>query len=135
MNSKSITAGLYQTFLGSFWLTVGCFVGMIVVGVVAPQNNKAIGTLAIVFVLAGPVWYVSLGMIAHRLGRRWLLWVLLAFFTSPIGPLVIFPLMLGHIRTASQGSGTQQKVAMPQATMSETTLPGSTAPPKSPGQM
>lgn len=54
--------------------------------------------LLIVMIAAGPIWYVSLGIIAHGLGRRWLAWTGLSLITSPIGPLVIYPLMCRHIR-------------------------------------
>lgn len=76
-----------------------------IIGVIEQQRD-GIGPitmfLVILMVAAGPVWYTSLGMLAKRLGRRPLVWVGLSFVTSPIGPLVIFPLMLGHIKTASK---------------------------------
>ena len=100
MNQKPITDRLYQSFVSSFWLGIVCLVALIVLGVAAPQKEKAILTLAILWLITGPVWYVSLGMIAQRLGRRWLLWVVLPLVTAPFGSLVAFWLMHGHLKTA-----------------------------------
>ena len=105
MADKPITRALSLSFTWSFWLSVGAFLVLVVVGLATPQHQglTAIELLLVLLMLAaGPVWYVSLGMVAHRLGRRWLVWVGLSFITSPIGPLVIYPLMLSHIRAARQ---------------------------------
>jgi predicted branched-subunit amino acid permease len=102
MNPKQVTRPLYLSFVWSFSVSVACFVGLIILGAVAQHEgvSPVEVLLVVLMIIAGPVWYVSLGMLAHRLGRRWLVWVGLSFITSPIGPLVIFPLMLGHVKAA-----------------------------------
>ncbi|MCD6390172.1 MAG: hypothetical protein J7L69_12235 [Desulfobulbaceae bacterium] len=107
MNQKPVTRFLSLIFVWSFLVSVGGFVGLIILGVMAPPHEgiSAIEELFVVLmVVAGPLWHVSLGMLAHRLGRRWLVWVGLSFITSPIGPLIIFPLMLGHMKVARQNT-------------------------------
>lgn len=105
MSRKPVTRALRLSFIWSFVVSVGAFVGLITVGTATAANSgiTAIeGLLLLVMVAAGSVWYVSLGMLAHRLGRRWLVWVGLSFIFSPIAPLITFPLMLGYTRAAAQ---------------------------------
>ena len=103
MNEKPITRLLSQTFTGSFLISVGCFVGMIVLGVTTTEHTDITpveAILLLLMVVAGWAWYITLGIIAHRLGRRWLVWTGLSFITTPIGPLIVYPLMLSHIKAA-----------------------------------
>ena len=103
MNEKPITRVLSQTFTGSFLILVGCFAGMIVFGATTPEHTGITpveAVLLLVMVAAGWAWYITLGIIAHRLGRRWLVWTGLSFITTPIGPLIVYPLMLSHIQAA-----------------------------------
>ena len=105
MGQKPVTRLLSSSFVWSFTVSIICLVGFIILGVTEQQHEGTSSVamfLLIIMVVAGLVWYVSLGILAHRLGRSWLVWVGLSFITSPIGPLVIFPLMLGHIRAARQ---------------------------------
>ena len=112
---KPITRALYLSFVWSFLVSTACWVGLIVLGVAPPRRHGSITSveaiLAFVIVIlmlaASLVWYVSLGVLAHRLRRRWLVWVGLSFITSPIGPLIIFPLMLGHVRAARPPASAQ----------------------------
>lgn len=105
MSQKPITRTLVLSFIWSFAVSITSFVGLMILGVME-QQHEGISPIAMLLVIlmvaSGPVWYTSLGMLANRLGRRWLVWVGLSFITSPIGPLVIFPLMLGHIKAARQ---------------------------------
>jgi len=107
MTKKPISRALSLSFVWSFLVSVGSFIALMVIGATsAPHEGITTveGLLVALMVLSGPVWYVSLGMLANRLGRRWLVWVGLSFITSPIGPFVIFPLMLGHMRAARQAA-------------------------------
>ncbi len=107
MSQKPITRMLSSAFVWSFAVSIASFVGLMILGV-TEQQHEGISPVAMVLVIlmvaAGPVWYISLGMLANRLGRRWLVWVGLSFITTTIGPLVIFPLMLGHIKAARQAT-------------------------------
>ena len=106
MNQKPVTRLLSFIFELSFVINIGCFIGLIFLGASATeqQSMSQIETLLIILmVIAGPVWYVTLGMIAHRLGRRWLVWVGLAFIL-PFASLVIVPLMLHHIKVARESA-------------------------------
>ncbi len=103
MNQKPITRSLSQVFTWSFVISVGCFVGIIILGSTTPEHQglaPAEAILLLLMVAAGLAWYITLGMIAHRLGRRWLIWTGLSFITAPIGPLVIYPLMLSYMKAA-----------------------------------
>jgi len=106
MSQKPITNLLSSIFKLSFIISLVCFIGLIVLGG-SPTEKQNISQpemiLVILMVVAGPAWYISLGMIAHRLGRRWLVWVGLSFII-PFAALVIFPLMLDHIKTARQST-------------------------------
>ena len=94
-----------MSFIWSFVISITSFIGLIILGIIE-QSHESISSfaalLAIISIIAGPVWYISLGMIAKRLGRRWFVWVGLSIITPPIGPIVIFPLMLAHVRAARQ---------------------------------
>ena len=103
MNKKPITRLLSQTFTWSFLISVGCLVGMIVLGATTPGHTGITPVESILLslmVAAGWAWYVTLGIIAHRLGRRWLVWTGLSFITTQIGSLIVYPLMLSHIKAA-----------------------------------
>lgn len=106
MDRKPITRTLTLSFICSFLVGVGAVVAGIAYAVIANPPAKDLTPtqwfLVMLMVAAGPVWYVSLGMLAHRLGRSWLVWVGLSFIFSPIAPLIIFPLMLSHARAAAQ---------------------------------
>jgi len=105
MSQSPITHTLSMAFAWSFWVSIASYVGFVIL-VVTEQQHEGISPVAvlllILMVVAGPVWYISLGMLAKRLGRRWLVWVGLSFLTAPIGPLVTFPLMRRHIKAAQQ---------------------------------
>jgi hypothetical protein len=103
MHLKPVTRALSLSFICSFLVLLGSIVGAIFLGpITAPHDDvTSVEALLLMLMLAsGPVWYVSLGILANRLGRNWLVWVGLSFLTAPIGPLITFPLMLGHIRAA-----------------------------------
>lgn len=103
MQRKTVTRGLSQVFIWSFVATVGSFVAMVIMGATTPPHQGITpfeGLLLFTMVVGAWVWYISLGIIASRLERRWLVWVSLSFITAPIGPLVAFPLMLGHMKAA-----------------------------------
>jgi hypothetical protein len=101
MNGKPITRLLSQAFTWSFLISVGCFVGIIALGAATSEHagiTPVEAILLLLMVAAGWVWYITLGIIAHRLGRRWIVWTGLPFITAPIGPLIAYLLMLGHIK-------------------------------------
>jgi len=112
MNQRSVTRPLAQVFTWSFLISVGSFIGMIAYGSLAPAHDGIAPIEAVllsVMVASAVAWYITLGMTAHRLGRRWLVWTGISFITAPIGPLVVYPLMLGHIKAAHE---TQSKTSV-----------------------
>jgi len=105
MNQKSVTRPLAQAFTWSFLVSVGSFIGMIAYGSLAPTHEGIAPTEAVLLFLmvaSGVAWYITLGMTAHRLGRRWVVWTGISFISAPIGPFVVYPLMLGHIKAAHE---------------------------------
>jgi hypothetical protein len=104
MSQKPITRSLVLSFVWSFSVSVASFFGLMIFGAMRQQHEGITPVamlLVVLMVISGPVWYASLGILANRVGRSW---VGLSFITSPIGPLVIFPLMLGHIKAARQAT-------------------------------
>ena len=99
---KPITLFLSQTFTWSFVISIGCFVGMFVLPTTSEQTDfsLAVVILLLLSVVAGWTWNITLGIIAHRLGRRWLVWVGLSIIGSPIAPFIVYTLMLSHIKAA-----------------------------------
>ena len=109
----SVTRPLAQAFTWSFLVYIGSFIGIIAYGTLGPTHEgiaPAEVLLLFLMVPAGFAWYITLGMIAHRLGRRWLVWTGLSFVTAPFGPLVVYPLMLSHIKPA-HGAQSDTKAA------------------------
>ncbi len=105
MNRKPVTRALSQTFTLAFLITVGCFVAMVILGATTPEHKGITpleGFLLLLMVAGAWTWYIALGVIASRLGRRWLVWTGLSFITAPIGPFIAYPLMLGHIKSARE---------------------------------
>jgi hypothetical protein len=103
MTTKPITNALSLTFDCGFGLWLGAFLGIIAISLGVPKSqffDALVFALLVILIVAGPVWIISLGMIAHRLGRRWLVWVGLSIITSPFGPLFIYLVMRGHINAA-----------------------------------
>jgi len=103
MNDKFVTPSLARIFTLSFVVMVGSIVGLVVLGLSAPEPmivTPVTGVLLVLFIVAACSWYITLGVIASRLNRPWLAWVGLSLATAPLGPLVAYPLMLGHVKTA-----------------------------------
>jgi hypothetical protein len=101
---KPITGPLLYAFHLTFLTVIVGFVGFVVAVLAAPTHQPVHPGITLVLVglatVAGWTWVVLLGVIAHRLGRSWVIWVGLSIITSPVGPLVAYVLMLGHISSA-----------------------------------
>ena len=63
----------------------------------------ALGAAVLVIAVSGWSYLISLGLLAKRTGRSWMLWSGLAFITSPIGILVSYPLMIGVLSEHRKG--------------------------------
>jgi len=103
MYDKFVTPLLAKVFTGSFLVMVGSLVGLVVLGLSAPEptlTTPVAMALLILLIVAACSWYITLGIIASRLNRPSLAWVGLSLVTAPVGPLVAYPLMLRHIKTA-----------------------------------
>ena len=88
----------------SFLLEIASFVTIILL----PTEGKAQGSLIIIFsclfilVVAGLSFYVSLGMLASRLDKSWIVWVGLTIITKPIGSIIAYFMMRSKVNAASQ---------------------------------
>ena len=93
----------FQVLTWSFVVTVTCFVIVIMLASGEPTKGlspfESIAILAMV--ISGLTFYVSLGMLAKRLGRSWIVWVGLTFITKPIGPFVAYFRMRHLVQNAT----------------------------------
>lgn len=85
----------FQILTWSLAIAVASFV--IAVASIVIANGEQIKGFAVfesilisAFLISGLVFYVSLGMLAKRLGRSWIVWIGLTFITKPIGPFVAY---------------------------------------------
>lgn len=62
--------------------------------------------IGLVTVAAGLVFLVCLGMLAARLGRNWILWVVLTVITPPFGLFVAYFMMRKAVKDATSTSNT-----------------------------
>jgi len=103
MSDKKITPFLAKVFYITYPLVILCFVGMIWL---APPANSGTepSSLSIVLVLLitvfGWAWIISLGIVASRLGKSWIVWCGLSIIFSPISPLIIYFIMIENIKNA-----------------------------------
>jgi hypothetical protein len=107
LNTATISRQLDRAFRWSFYISVGSFIALVIEGLVTASHHGITiieAILVLLMIAAAPVWYVTLGMVAYRLGRRWPVWTGLSFITSPIGPFVIYPLMRSHMKAATAGA-------------------------------
>jgi hypothetical protein len=81
----------------SFIIQILCIFLPAFVSVTSFEFNIGIGLTTIV---AGLVFLVCLGMLAARLGRNWILWVVLTILTPPFGPLIAYFMMRKAVRDA-----------------------------------
>ena len=98
MERKPITPLLSQIFTWSGIIFFGSIVG-IFLDINEKLSDDAGMLIFLMFPVAGFTMLISLGIIAHRLGRRWIVWIGLCFII-PFGIIFIYPLMLNHIRVA-----------------------------------
>lgn len=105
---KPVSSFLSKTFTWSFVFALGGLVGMVVAWVIAPEGKGMTPLMAVFLSLniaAKLAWYITLGIIAHRLGRRWLVWTGVSFVLGPIGLLIVYLLMLGYIKVNQEQKG------------------------------
>jgi len=98
---RPVTRLLRQMFT---WSIVGVVVPIVAIIVLANfasvQESVLPLLLSFLCIASGITWSVTLGMIASRLGRSWVVWVGLSMITSPVGFVLASALMTGHIETA-----------------------------------
>src|SRR5688572_470292 len=104
---------LIRAFRMSFWISVGSTVALFGLAVVTDFQQEihgirllALGLSAVVAFLSAPVWYLSLGIIASRLGKSWILWTGVTFITAPFGPPIAYARMNEAIKQQAVGSTT-----------------------------
>jgi len=103
VNDKFVTPNLARIFTWSFVVFVVGLVGVVVLWFTTPEHEgmAPVGTvLLLLLIVAGCAWLVTLGVIAQRLNRPWVAWTGLSLIFAPVGPLVAYPLMLRHVKTA-----------------------------------
>jgi hypothetical protein len=52
---------------------------------------------AVLFVIGGFAYLIALGLLAHRSGHSWIVWVGLTLITSPLGILFSYPIALTRL--------------------------------------
>ena len=93
MKEKQTLNHLARVFHGSFWLTVGCYISVIMFS--SDGNDGALLAALFLVSISGLAYYVSLGMIAHNVGRSWIKWCGLSFILPFAG--IIGYIWMGHI--------------------------------------
>jgi hypothetical protein len=106
------SARLSRPFQVLTWsLAVAVVSIVIVIMLVSREPIKEIspfeGILISSMMVSGLTFYVSLGILAKRLGRRWIVWVGLTFITKPIGPFVAYFRMRCLVNRAAQFSSSE----------------------------
>lgn len=80
----------------SFLLSVLCVVAVVAQSEISksyPLPAWLFLLILSVLLIAGIVYYVSLGILAKRLGKSWITWIGLTVITKPFGPVVAYFLM------------------------------------------
>ena len=92
MKSTARLSRPFQILTWSLIIAVASFV--IAMMIASSEQTKGIspfeGIAVLTWVISGLAFDISLGMLAKRLGRSWIVWVGLTLFTSPIGPFVAY---------------------------------------------
>jgi hypothetical protein len=57
--------------------------------------------LLIAFVVLAILYWTALGVLAHRTGRNWIVWVVAGLATFAIGFIVTYALMVSRVRNPS----------------------------------
>ena len=98
MSDKKITPFLAKVFYLTYPLTILCIVAIFWL---APSSSGG-SDIAFVLLMAvfGWAWIVSLGIVASRLGKSWIVWCGISIVFSPISPLIIYFMMIGNIKSA-----------------------------------
>lgn len=109
MTSTARLSRPFQVLTWSFVVTITSIVMLVMLA--GGEQTKGIspleGIVILAMVLSGLTFYVSLGMLAKRLGRGWIVWVGLTFITKPIGPFVAYFRMRHLVNKATQLSSSE----------------------------
>jgi 4-amino-4-deoxy-L-arabinose transferase-like glycosyltransferase len=92
-----VTGTEQQSLRKLLHLVIGSFIGSYAAVVLAflfvaltPSHSGPLAALLApaIIALGFTLFYISLGKLAKRLGRSWIVWVGLCILTKPIGPIV-----------------------------------------------
>ena len=91
---------------GSFWVYLGCLVLLYIVFAHQPKElaDVFIEGLAAVLACSALVFYVSLGVLASRMGKSWVIWVSGTFLTTPVGIIFSYWGMKNRLRTLRESA-------------------------------
>jgi hypothetical protein len=93
---------------GGFW---GCILSFaLAMGIdelFASSDTGSLPSIATVVLLAAfcvfaGVYWTALGVLAHRIGRSWILWVVVGLATLAIGFIVTYVLMASRVRARAR---------------------------------
>ena len=86
---------------GSFLVSIAATILVVMTGsepAELPSGGYMLSFL--VLILSGWTFWISLGVLASRLGRSPIIWVGVPFITSPIGPIVAYFMMRSRVQSA-----------------------------------
>jgi hypothetical protein len=92
-------------FHRSFWTWLVGLIAFFVAGAAGAIDSSSdavvvgLGLLALVVIVAGWSYLVALGILASRTGGSGFLWAVLAFITSPFGPVVSYLMMRSRAKS------------------------------------
>jgi hypothetical protein len=82
----------------SFALAMGADPFFAASGAEASLPSAVTNVLLAVFAVFACFYWVALGVLAHRTGRNWILWIVLGLATLALGFIVSYILMVSRVR-------------------------------------
>jgi hypothetical protein len=106
MTNKGGISRPFQVLTRSFIVALANIVILIIVAEGNPTRSISPfeGILILTMIASGLAFYVSLGVLAKRMGGSWIVWVGLTFITNPVGPFVAYFRMRQLVNTGGQPS-------------------------------
>jgi hypothetical protein len=102
-NRKPVTPLLSKILTWSFIVCLVSLIGIIIAWTVRPEG-RGLTSLTVILIslrtVAEVAFLITIGVIAHRLGRRWIVWAGFSFALGPIGLVVAYLIMNGYIKEA-----------------------------------
>ena len=98
---KTDSSRTFTILSTSFVTSIVALFGWLALALIQSKNDVLIVLVLVALVVAGTVYFVSLGILAKRTGGNWVVWVGLSILSFPLGPVVAYFLMWRRINTSN----------------------------------